>query len=114
MFAYGETVTRKRAGVSTDPYSTETVADWSLDTIDIAFTGCAVWQEQSTEPVAVRRDEVITWTWVAFQPGADVTATDRLLIRGELYDIFGDPFDWRSPLTGWNPGKVAKCRKVDG
>lgn len=113
-FAYGETVVRQRAATSVDPYSSVPRPDWTLPTADLDIAGCAVWQESSTEPLQDARDEVVTFTMVALPTGSDVLEHDRLVIRGALFDVFGDPFDWQSPFTGWRPGLVARCRKVEG
>lgn len=113
-FLHGETVVRQRGVPFLDPYSNEqTGIDWS-DPATATFEHCAVWQDSSVEPTQDARTAVITITSVAFTAGADVLAGDRLLIRGGTYEVQGDPFDWRSPFSGWEPGLVARAQRVEG
>lgn len=113
MLPYGESVTRLRAGTSVDPYSGEGVEDW-VNPASFTFDRCAVWPGGSTEPLSPDRQSVVSDIEVAFPPGADVTARDRLIVRGGTYQVDGEPFDWRSPLSGWTPGLVARANRVVG
>lgn len=121
MFPHGETVTRVRAQAVTDPYSgEETGKEWpdldesgdipGVDDID----GCAVWSGSSTEPLVDARDMVVSDFTIAAPSGSDILAGDRLVIRGLLCEVFGRPFDWRSPFTGWAPGLVVAANLVEG
>ena len=47
--------------------------------------------------------------------GADITAADQIRIAeaawAGLYDVVGEPGQWESPFTGWQPGmEVALTR----
>jgi len=113
MFVYGETVTRLRATLVVDPYSGEaTEEDWSSpDEVDyIAGVGPG----GSAEPLSADRRSVESDYDVFLPPGADVTARDRLRIRGRVCQVDGDPFDWLNPFTGWTPGTVARASVQEG
>lgn len=112
-FPHGETVTRLRATNVIDPYSGENVEDWSVPTTK-DFPRCAVAPGGSTEPLSADRQSVESDYDVMFPSGSDVTARDRLIIRGAVCQVDGEPFDWKSPLTGWAPGLVARATKVVG
>lgn len=113
-FPYGETVTRLRAATSTDPYSNETVADWSLTPSEFDIDGCGVASGGSLEPVEVARNAVDSDFDVVAPFDADVTAQDRLRIRGLVCDVVGRPFAWRHPMTGWEAGVVIKAKIREG
>ena len=114
MFPHGETVTRLRATSAVDPYSDEpTQSDWtSPDSLDIP--GCGFNPGQSSEPTQEARNAVITQPEVYAPTGSDVLAGDRLVVRGDTYDVDGKPAVWRSPFTGWQPGVVIVLKEVEG
>lgn len=115
MFAHGETVTRLRAPEVPDRYSgtDATSRDWSAATSqDIA--GWGVSQDATSEPLEVGRKAVLSDFTLYRQDPADVTAQDRLVIRGLTCEVVGRPFTWTSPLTGWQPGQVVKANIVEG
>jgi hypothetical protein len=111
-FPYGATVTRLRGVPSTDRYGA-TVLDWTTPgTLDIE--GCGVNPGGSQEPVEVGRTSVITRPEVYAPVDADVTAADRLVVRGVTYQVDGSPRAWISPLTGWAPGLVIVLKDREG
>lgn len=114
MFAFGETVTRLRGAPATDPYSGQaTGIDWdTADELDI--DGCGFNPGQSSEPLQEARNAVLTQPEVYAPVGSDVLAGDRVVVRGKTYDVDGDPADWRSPFTGWQPGMVIALKRVEG
>lgn len=114
MFPHGETVTRLRGTAITDPYSGEaTGISWSTPNT-LAIEGCGFNPGQSSEPVQDARNAVITQPEVYAPTGSDVLAGDRLVVRGKTYEVKGDPADWRSPFTGWEPGMVIALERVEG
>lgn len=111
---HGETVIRLRGTAATDPYSGETTSvDWS-DPDDLALEGCAVWPGDTAEPLRDARTMVVSDYVVAAPAGSDVLASDRVVIRGRTCQVVGDPFDWRSPFTGWQPGTIIQANVVEG
>lgn len=113
-FPHGETVTRQRGTATGDPYSGEnTLISWvAPDELEIA--GCAFNPGVSTEPLQDRRNAVLTRPQVYAPPDADVLSGDRLVVRGDTYEVVGRPADWRSPFTGWAPGLVIELELVEG
>lgn len=115
IYAHGETVTRLRPVMSLDPYSEELKPDWSLPPAELEYPGCAVWDTGSTEPITASGDPVESDFSVAgFPPGADLTAQDRIRIRGLDCEIVGRSFDWKNPYTGWNPGLLVNAKVKEG
>jgi hypothetical protein len=105
---FGETITIVRSGPSTgrDDYG---VPIPGPDT-EIDVKGCVV----APRPENIRigtaaqqgRDSVITGWTVYAPPGTEIRTTDRLRIRGSLWEVTGETADWgRSPFTG-TPGCV--------
>lgn len=108
-----ETVTRLRAGTTTDPYSGEPVEDWSAPT-ELDVVSLFVEPRPSQEPVQDARNAVTSGFTVGLPAGTDVTARDRLRVRGVVYRVLGEPADWRSPFTGWAPGIVVQVARTEG
>jgi len=113
-FPFGEAVTRQRGVATTDPYSGEaTGTDWSTPTT-LVIPRCAVADGGSLEPLQDARNAVESDFDVILPYGSDVTAADRLVVRGLVCEIQGRPFDWLNPFTGWEAGMVARCKVVEG
>ena len=89
-----ETVTRLRAGTKTNPYSNEPVADWSTATELTITTLAPAEPRPSSEPVQDARNAVVSGFTLYLPEGADVTARDRMRVRGVVYDVLGDPALW--------------------
>lgn len=109
----GETVTRIRAGASPgdDRYG-DPIPGADVET---AIAGGFFAPGGTSEPVEVGRAPVISEPTVYF-PHAwpDIAPTDRLRIRGDVYQVTGDPGDWRSPQGSTVGGLVVPLKKVDG
>jgi SPP1 family predicted phage head-tail adaptor len=43
--------------------------------------------------------------------GHDVRDDDTFTIRGNTYQMDGDPFDWRNGLGSWSPGTVVNLQR---
>lgn len=114
-YPYGETVTRLRAVAVVDPYSGEaTGEDWTTpDTLDIP--GCAFDPGGSSEPLDVGRASVVTQPTL-YHPSTDldVTAQDRIEVRGRTWQVDGDPAVYRNPYTGWEAGTAIRLKAVEG
>jgi hypothetical protein len=114
MFPHGETVTRQRGVMVTDPYSGQaTSLDWTTPTT-LSIPGCGFNPGSSSEPVQDGRNAVITKPEVYAPAGMDVLAGDRLVVRGVTYEVSGRPQAWVSPFTGWAPGLVIVLDLVEG
>lgn len=112
MFAHGETVTRLRGAKITDRYGNETTS-WASPT-SLTIPGCGFNPGGSIEPTQDGRNAVITRPEVYAPADADVDAGDRIVVRGDTYEVDGKPAEWRSPFTGWAPGMVIALKEVEG
>lgn len=107
-FPFGEPitiVTRVKSG--TDDYgddtfteSTVTVSGAFDPTIGIEYTGSG--------------DTVVTNPQALLPYDAPVTSTSVLVIRGDRYEVDGEPNQWRSPFTGWEAGLAVPLKRVTG
>lgn len=114
MFGYGETVTRRRGTSVADPYSQESTSiDWT-DATEVDLPGCAVADGGSLEPTEDARNAVVSDFDVLAPFGTDVTAQDRLIVRGLVCEVVARPFSWRNPYTGWEAGTVIRAKIVEG
>jgi hypothetical protein len=92
-----DTITVQRAQTSTDPYSQELAPDWSLPPTETDVPGCDFQPGASTEYLIGRDFSEIGGT--VFAPtGTDVTAYDRILFKGTVYDVDGEPEVWPGRL----------------
>jgi hypothetical protein len=68
--------------------------------------------EGSTELVQ-GEDVTLTHPTLYLTDGAPVpAATDQVTVRGERYDVDGEPQEFHNPFTGYAPGAVVKLLKV--
>ena len=108
----GERVEVLRPGSDVDRYG-DTLVDWSTVSAASVLTGCAVAPATSAENND-GRSAVVDVVDVYAAVGADVLPSDRLVIRGLVYEVVGSPEVWRSPFSGWEAGVKITARKVDG
>lgn len=116
MFACGETLTRLRATTVLDPYSGE-ATDLSWDEPDeLPLSGCGFDPGASGEPAAVGRDAVTSQPVAYVSFGSDVLPGDRIRrdLTGRVYNVDGEPGDYRNPFTGWEAGMVIRLKAVSG
>lgn len=109
-FAHGETVTVVPGSIGSDNNGDpvpDTRPEHDLERCGIAF-------RYSTEPTERGRQGVIVGLTVYAPAGSDVLSTDNLLVRGSTYRVEGEPGDWRSPFSGWEPGMEIMARKAVG
>lgn len=91
-----EVVTRLRAGSVVDPYSNEPSESWTTPT-ELDITTIAPAEPRPTsEPVQEARNSVTSGFTLYLPIEADVTARDRMRVRGRVYDVLGDPAVWLS------------------
>jgi hypothetical protein len=60
------------------------------------------------------RDTVTTQPTFYAEPGSDVTSTDRLRVRGVVYQVDGEPALWQLPASGATAGLQVPLRGVAG
>ena len=112
-FPYGEPVDVLSAGTTTDPYSGESRADWSSAS-EVAVDGVGVEPRPSQEPVQDARNAVTSGYTLYMPAGAQIDARSRVRVRGEVFEVLGEPAVWRNPFTGWEPGVVVQVGRVEG
>ena len=114
MFAYCESITRLRAPMVVDPYSTEATArDWA-NPASVALEGFAVDPGGSRETRTVNREQIITTPTLYGPYGADVVASDRVVAAGVTWEVVGNAANWSNPHTGRTPGSVWPLERVEG
>lgn len=108
----GETVTRLRPTTGTDGYG-DPYVDWSSPTrTDLVSLG--VEPRPSGEPTQDARNQVVSGYTVYLSSGTDLTPSDRLEVRGDAYNVLGEPADWRSPRGTTLGGLVVQTERTEG
>lgn len=110
-FANPTTITRIR------PSGVDQYGD-PLPATELDVAGCGVWNRDanSTAPDedTYQRDTVINGYGVLAPPGSDFRPTDKVRLRGVVYELVGEPVLLESPLTGTNAGVQLMLRHVEG
>lgn len=110
----GETIQVLTAGPRNDPYSdTAVYDDWDAATpVDVPDVLCE--PRPTSEPVQDARNSVTSgWTlYLQTPPAVPVTARNRVKVRGVVYEVDGEPTDWR--LGSWHPGVIVQAKVVTG
>lgn len=113
-FPFGETVDVLTAQTTTDPYSTTTVLNWTATPTEVSVDGVAVEPRPSTEPLRDARNAVVSGFTLYLPPGTVISPTNRVRVRGSVYQVLGEAAAWRHPFTGWEPGVIVQCERVEG
>lgn len=88
-------MTRLRGVPVLDPYSgKQTDLDWDAPAQLPLQTLAPAEPRPSSEPVQDARNAVVSGWTLYLSPGADVTAVDRMDVRGRVYQVLGDPAAW--------------------
>jgi hypothetical protein len=111
----GETVTRLRfANPDGDRYGNPTRPDDAVPA-ETPLAGAVFDPGGSAEPVEAGRTAVITQPTLYFlRQWPDIVPTDQLRVRGRVYDVTGDPGDWRSAYGSALGGLVVPLKRADG
>lgn len=114
---FGQKITRLRAPLVEDDYSTTAnTRDWSNAT-SVTLPGFAIDPGTSSETHTANREQVTTTPTLYFlgAPAPDIFATDRVRdASGTEWDVAGNRADWTNPFTGWRAGSVWPLRRVEG
>jgi hypothetical protein len=109
MYPHGITVTLLRE--DRDRFGDVTLVE------DGAIAGCA-WAPRTRTADTEETDrsaQVSSGRTLWCPPGAPVTAHHRVRFPdGTVWQVRGEPDDWRSPYTGWNPGLQMELERVTG
>ncbi|WP_107768450.1 hypothetical protein [Nocardioides terrigena] len=104
----GEIVVVLTAGTITDPYSQETVEDWSAPTERAVTTIAPAEPRPSSEPVQDARNAVVSG-WTLYLPAGDpIGPQNRVRVRDVEYPVQGQPADWLGA------GVVVQAFKTEG
>ena len=107
--AAGETVVLlRRTQSGRDRYHNDTYT-----TTEVPVAGCAVSQTQSVEDDS-RGTRVTVTATVVLPPGTQVAATDRIRVRGLVYDIDGKPQMLDDPQATTPPAVQVRIRRTSG
>ena len=109
-FAYGETAVILRAPLGDGPYGNQE-RDWE-NAVRTDSPGWGFAPRSNDENTTAGSPSVIVGLSGYGPPGVDVLPTDRMEVRGEVYEVEGEVGEWRSPLTGWEPGVEVALRRV--
>ena len=109
-YPFGETVTFLRPG---PPAQDDYGNDVPGPDVEVVVAGCAVWPRSSSEDVQARL-QVTEGLNVLAPYGTDVRSHDRAKVGGVLYDVDGDPGEWRSSLTGTRAGVQVSLTRITG
>lgn len=107
-----ESVTRQRGTQATGRYG-DAEWDWT-DPAELTISGCAVSPRDSSEDHDEGRQAVLVGFTVYAPAGTIVLPTDRLIVRGEVCEVDGDPGVWISPFTDIEEGVEIRTRRVEG
>lgn len=111
---HGETITRLRAAAILDPYSGEaTDLVWTSPS-SLAIKGVAIAPGPTSESAEADRSRLEVRLTLYLPYGADVKPLDRVIVRGETYEVEGGRTDWRNPYSGSEPGSVVEVKRDAG
>lgn len=108
----GETVTVRRGTVTATGRRNDTTTDWAEPT-DTDVPDCLI-APRSTSEDHDGRSGVIIGVTVYMPSGTDVLASDRLVIRGDEYDVEGEPGDWWTPQDPICDGIEVAAKRTEG
>lgn len=89
-----ETVVRLTPRTKTGRYSGEPEADWTQAPIETPIEDVLVAPGASTESPTADRDAVTSVYTLYAPPGTYVERHERVRVRGEDYDLTGEPGSW--------------------
>jgi hypothetical protein len=109
MFPFGETVVLHSRTLT----GQDVLGNDIYTSADISYGGCAFSSGGSIE-LLQGQDLVTTQPTVCLPVGVTVKTTDRVTVRGDLYEVDGSPNADTNPFTGWQPGVIVKLQRVTG
>lgn len=112
MFPFGETVQREAYIPDGAEDSHGNPVDSWASSVDIP--NCAFVPGGSVERVEPGRNAVVTQPQILAPAGTVAESRDRFTVRGKQYEVDGDPAEYRSPFTGWEPGVVINLKRTEG
>ena len=112
-FPFGQTVTRIRAALVTDPYTGQaTKRDWP-GASRVNLTHVQIAPASSTDVQTADGTRVVSavslWSLAI---DLDVVAQDRIEVAGQVWEVDGDGARWSHPFTGWQAGAEFPLRRL--
>ena len=80
----------------------------------VPITGALFAPGSSSEPGPRASYRVVSQPTLILEKNPGVGPHDRFVIRGKLYEVTGDPDDWSTGMTSWNPGVEIALKGVTG
>lgn len=109
-FPYGETVTVRTMTVT----GRDSLGNDVRTATDRLVTNVPVWDPRfGNSELLQGRDTVISDVALWLPLNVRVVATDQVIIRGDLYDVVGNPAIFRNPMTGTS-GQQVNANRVTG
>lgn len=116
--AYTETVDVLSPVMSSSPYSSELVEDWTTPTARTVYNVPVYAGTASETPAPSAPQQAVDILTAILPYGDPVKKTDRLKVRtgphAGTYGIDGRPAHWRTPWTGWEAGCEVRLKEVSG
>lgn len=109
-FPHGEPVTVYTSTTASDRYGND-VSTWAVGE---TYERCVVSARRSDDLTDGGRQGVIVGLNLFMPADAVVGNHDRLEVRGEMYEVVGEPFLPHSPFTGLEPGLTVAVQRVAG
>lgn len=112
----GESVTRLRATTKSSPYAhgphATGMEDWSTPSEHV-FTAVAVAPTSSVIKYTDIASPIVSGVSLLFpnRVGLDIEARDRFIVRGQTWDVAGEPEEYISPFTGYVGGTVVHLKR---
>jgi len=106
-----------------DPVGNYAAYDEGYSGTDVNVDGCAIWPWISRTggspashalETSFESETVVFGLTVLFPPGTDIRAADQVRARGDLYNVYGEPQDQRSAITGRDRGVLVYIRSGTG
>jgi hypothetical protein len=115
-FAYGETVTLVKTAI--DPVPDDYGND-VLTKTNVTVPNCATWPRTAGNQMFTSEhmqggDQVVVGLTLVMPPGTPVESTDQVIVRGDLYDVDGEPGIHGSPFTGFQAGIEMALKRAKG
>lgn len=109
---FGERVVRiRRTRVGTDPRYNEPV--W--EDVETPIPGAGVAPGPTEEPLVVDgQPATADAALYFFESSPDIVRTDRVRVRGKVYNVIGDPAEWVNAFTGWRAGLAVYLKRGEG
>jgi hypothetical protein len=114
-YAHGETVTRLRKQLVTDPYTNKpTAGDWS-NPDELPLEGAFVASSSSTSLRNATRTQILTSKSLYLRKAdADVREGDRIRAGSHTYSVVAVPAADKNPFTGRRPAVEIPLEEAQG